>query len=239
MAIPFVTGGRTIGILVVSFHEPRSLSSDDRDFLLSAGRRAAEAWMRAQAYDTAESARLDAEAFRARANIELRERQKAEAALRESETKYRALAARTNRLYELSAALSQSSTVGAVAAAIVRHGKIALGASAGSVALLADERDRFETLYGDDYGEQPADASGRFPADSGLCATDAIETRQPVFVSSFSDCVPRYWRSASIAASGGFASAAVLPLIVKDAAIGSWSSISRRRLPSTTSTRPC
>ena len=220
VAIPFVTAGRTIGILAVSFHEKRDLSTEERDFLLSAGRRTAEAWTRAQAYETAERARLDGEAFRARANVELRERHKAEAALRESETRYRAFAARTNRLYELSAALSESITVGAVAAAIVRHGKIALGATAGSVALLADDRERFETLYGDEYGEQSADSGGRFALDSGLCATDAIETRQPVFVSSFDDCQQRYWRSASIAASGGFASAAVMPLIVKDAAIG-------------------
>ncbi|HVD91823.1 MAG TPA: ATP-binding protein, partial [Vicinamibacterales bacterium] len=220
VAIPLVTAGRTIAILVMSFGEARSLAPDERELLLSAGRRTAEALVRAQAHETSEHARVEAEDFRARAALDLRQRQKAEAALRESESKYRALAARTNRLYELSAALSESITVEAVATAIVRHGTIALGASATSVALLSVDRTWFETLYGEEYAEQPAESCGAFAADSGLCATDVIETRQPVFVSSFADCRERYWRSASIAASGGFASAAVLPLIVNDAAIG-------------------
>jgi signal transduction histidine kinase/CheY-like chemotaxis protein len=220
VAIPLVTAGRAIGILVVSFREMRNLLPDEREFLLSAGRRTAEAWIRAQAYETSERARVDAEAFRTRADAELYERQKAEAALRESETKYRALAARTNRLYELSASLSESITVKAVARSIVRHGKIAIGASAGSIALLNEDRTRFDTLYGEAFAEQPAEVGGGFAAEPGLCATDAVETRRPVLVSSFADCQQRYWRSASIAADGGFISAAVLPLTVDDVAIG-------------------
>jgi len=220
VAIPLLAAGRAIAILVLSFGQVRSLAPDERALLLSAGRRTAEALVRARAHETSEHARVEAEAFRARAGVELRERQKAEAALRESETKYRALAARTTRLYTLSAALSESITVEAVATAIVRHGTIALGASATSVALLSDDRTYFETLYGEEYAEPSAEPYRTFAADSGLCATDVIETRQAVFVSSFADYGDRYWRSASIAASGGFASAAVLPLIVEDAAIG-------------------
>jgi signal transduction histidine kinase len=220
VAIPLVTAGRAIGVLIIGFRETRNFLSDEREFLLGAGRRTAEAYVRAQAYETAERARVDAEAFRIRADAELHERQKMEAALRESETKYRALAARTNRLYELSAALSESITVKAVAKSIVRRGKVAIGASAGSVALVSEDRKRFDLLYGEAYAEQPGDTSGWFDAESGLCATEAVETRRPVLVSSFADCQQRYWRSASIAADGGFMSAAVLPLIVDDVAIG-------------------
>lgn len=220
ISIPLVTAGRAIAVLVVSFREARNFLPDEREFLLSAGRRTAEAYVRAQAYETAERARVDAEAFRTRADAELHERQKAEAALRESETKYRALAARTNRLYELSAALSESITVKAVAKSIVRHGKTAIGASAGAVAVLNEDRTRFETLYGEVYAEQPADGGDGFDASPGLCSTEAVETRRPVLISSFADCQQRYWRSASIAADGGFMSAAFLPLIVDDVAIG-------------------
>jgi signal transduction histidine kinase/AmiR/NasT family two-component response regulator len=220
ISIPLVTAGRAIAVLVVSFRESRNFLPDEREFLLSAGRRTAEAYVRAQAYETAERARADAEAFRTRADAELYERQKAEAALRESETKYRALAARTNRLYELSAALSESITVKAVAKSIVRHGKTALGASAGGVALLNEDRTRFEILYGEAYAEQPAAGSEGFDAGPGLCSTEAVETRKPVLISSFAECQQRYWRSASIAADGGFTSAAFLPLIVDDVAIG-------------------
>jgi len=238
VAVPLVTGGRTAGILVLAFHGARNLAVDERDFLLSGGRRTAEALVRARAYETSERERAEADAFRARAHAEIRERQKAEAALRESETKYRALAARTSRLSQLSAALSQAISVGAVAAAIIRHGKVVLGASAGSVALLLPDRSRFEVLYSDERGEQAADAA-TFAAEAGLCATDVVATRQPVFVGSFADCQQRYWLSASIAATGGFASAAVLPLVVEDAAIGVLGSTSPRRCTSTTNTRPC
>ena len=220
VAIPLITAGRAIAILVAGFHDERNLSPEEREGLLNAGRRTAEAYVRAQAYEAAENARRDAEAFRARVDVELRERHKAEAALRESETKYRALAARTNRLYELSAALSESITVEAVARAIVHHGKIALGASAGSVALLSQDRTRFEEVYGDEYGEPSASRAGGFPADQGLCETDAVATRRPIFITSFADCTERYWQSALVAASGGFASGTILPLIVEETAIG-------------------
>src|SRR5437773_2603229 len=79
--------------------------------------------VRARAYEAAEHARADAEQVRAHADRELGDLQRAEEALRESETKYRALAARTNRLYGLSAALSQAVTLDAVAKAIVRKGR--------------------------------------------------------------------------------------------------------------------
>ena len=219
VAVPLITAGRTVGILIAAFDEPRNFSPEERDGLLNGGRRTAEAFVRAQAYEAAEHARRDAEAFRTRVDVELRERHKAESALRESETKYRALAARTNRLYELSAALSESITVEAVARAIVHHGKIALGASAGSVALLSQDRTRFEQVHGDEYGESASSGEG-FAAEPGRCETEAVETRQPLFITSFADCTQRYWQSASLAASGGFASGTVLPLIVEDHAIG-------------------
>jgi signal transduction histidine kinase len=220
VAIPLITGGRAVAMLAMSFRNARKLAPDEIDLLLKSGRRTAEALVRANAYDAAERARASAEDYRSRADRELRERQKAQAALRESEIKYRALAARTSRLYVLSAALSESSTIDAVAAAIVRHGKIVVGASAASVALLTPEGDQFETRRGDRFAEQPGDPGDRFPAERGLCATAAVETKKPVFVGSFDDFQERFWRSASIAADGGFASAAILPLIVEDCAVG-------------------
>ena len=220
VAIPLITGGRAIALIAMSFRDAQRLDADELDLLLKAGRRTAEALVRANAYDFVERARASAEAYRVRADEELRERQKAEAALRESEIRYRALAARTSRLYALSAALSESSTVDAVASAVVRHGKVAVGASAASVALLVDDGQQFLTLRGDRFAEQPGEAGSRFPAERGLCAATAIDTRAPVFVGTFYDCQDRFWRSASIAADGGFESAAILPIVVKDAAIG-------------------
>ena len=70
-----------------------------------------------------------------------------EEALRQSEGKYRALAARTSRLYELSAGLSEAVTPDAVARVMVQRGKVVVGAAAGSVAMLVDGGRAFETLY--------------------------------------------------------------------------------------------
>jgi len=187
IVLPLLTSGRAIGAIGLSFHNAHSPGSDEQDFLTGAMRRTALAFDRAQQYERAERARADAEAFRERADLELRERQKAEEALRESEARYRALAARTNRLYTLSAGLSEAITLDAVAKVIVWHGKVVAGASAASVDLLVDGP-QFETLYAETYPPQIAEASRRFPAESGLCATAVIESRRAVYIGSFAEC---------------------------------------------------
>lgn len=213
--LPLLTGGRAIGAVALSFAKAHVFAEHEREFLLDSGRRTAQALERARLYEMAERARVEAEDYRARADSELRERQRMEVALRASEGRYRALAARTNRLYALSAGLSEAVTVDAVAKATVEQGKLAVGASAGSVALFTEGE--FEIVHGDQEG---GEASHRFPAESGLCATAAIETRRPVFVGSFSEWQADYPRSASMVADGGYASSAALPLLVDGGAIG-------------------
>ena len=220
VVVPLVMSRQPLGAFIISFHGSRTLHADARQCLQTAARRVAEALARAERYEGTERARAEAEELRLRANEELRERHKVEEALRDSETRYRALAARTHLLYELSAAVSKAVTLDAVAKAIVRHGRFVVGASAGSIALLADRGTQFETLYAEDYARQPVEAWHHFPAERGLCSTTAVETRQPVFVGSFAEWQQAYPRSASLAADSGFVSAATLPLMVEDAAIG-------------------
>ena len=213
--LPLLTGGRALGAVALSFSRSHAFAEHEREFLLDSGRRTAQALERARLYEMAERARVEAEDFRVRADIELRERQRMEGELRKSEGRYRALAARTNRLYSLSARLSEAVTVDAVARATVEQGKLVVGASAGSVALFHDGE--FEIAYGDQQGAEP---SPRFPAESGMCATAAIETRRPVFVGSFAEWQSAYPQSASMVADGGYASSATLPLLVDGDAIG-------------------
>jgi signal transduction histidine kinase len=172
-----------------------------------------------QALARVETARAELEAYRTQAEIEIRERLRAQDALRESELRYRALAAQTTRLYTLSAALSEAVTLDAVAKAIVRQGKVVAGASAGSVTLLADAS-HFDTLYAEDYARQPVEAWHRFPAERGFCATAAVDTRRPVFIASFAEWQQQYPGSAAMAADGGYASAVALPLLVEGSPIG-------------------
>jgi signal transduction histidine kinase/CheY-like chemotaxis protein len=218
-ALPLLVSGRAVGAVGFCFAEPYDLDGGGQDFLAEAVRCTALAANRARRYDEAERARSELEAHRQRADIELRERQKVEGALRESEARYRVLAARTSRLYSLSAGLSESVTLDAVARVIVRAGKVVAGASAGSVALL-EEHAEFNTLHSEEYPLPLVEAWRRFAAEQGLCATAAVETRQPVFIGSFDEWQQLYPRSASMAADGGYASAATLPLLVEGAAIG-------------------
>ena len=220
VVVPLIAAGRAIGAVVVSIQHARTIEGDEREFLLAAGRHTAQALDRARLYETAERARAEAEALRVRANSELRERQKAEEALRLSETRYRALAARTSRLYALSAGLSEAVTLDAVARVIVRHGKVVVGASAGSVAMLVDGGTQFETLYGEEHAAEHVESAHRLPSGAGLCSTAAVETRRPVFVGSFAEWQEKYPRSAAIAADGGYASAATLPLLADGSVFG-------------------
>ena len=84
---------------------------------------------------------------------------------------------------------------------------------------LLDAAGRATTWYSEEF---PAlvEARTHFAAEPGLCATAAVETLQPVFIGSFDEWQQLYPRSASMAADGGYASAATLPLLVEGAAIG-------------------
>jgi hypothetical protein len=218
--IPLVAANRTLGVIAMSFAAARAFGPEEETLMFAAGRHTAQALARARLYEQAEQARAEGEAFRVRADADLRERQRAEEALRESEGKYRALAARMSRLYELSAALSEAMTLDAVAKVIVRYGRAVVGASAGSVAMLADGGRQFETLYAEEYRRQLVEASHRFAANPGLCSTAAAATRKQVYVSSLTEWQKDYPPSAALAADSGYESAAALPLLAEGAVLG-------------------
>ncbi len=218
VAVPVLVRSRATAAFALAVTQPRTWSRAECDFLQNVAVRAAHALDRARAYQLAERARSDAEDLRARADQELAERQKIEAALRDSEARYRALAARTSRLHALTAALSEALTVDAVASAVVRQGKLVVGAQAGSVTLLVANGTQFEILADDSLSDDRR--RGRFSLSPGLCLTRAVETRQPVFVGSFADWQRDYWRSAAQAADGGFQSTAALPLLSEGAPLG-------------------
>jgi signal transduction histidine kinase len=217
---PLVAGGRAVAVLCIGFDSNRGLTSDEREFLVAGGRRTAEALVRADQYESAQRARAEAEHLRRRGDEELHERRKVEAALRESETRYRALAARTNHLYALSASLSEALTLDGVAKAIVNRSRFVAGASAASVALLNEDRTELETLHAEEYPPEVVDAWRSFAAGPGLCWTEALTKREPVFVSSFGEWQARFPASAALGADCGFASLAGVPLLVDDAPVG-------------------
>jgi signal transduction histidine kinase/CheY-like chemotaxis protein len=219
IVIPLIASARPIGAIAVSLERPRRVEGDEREFLLNAGRHIAQALDRARLYEEAERARSEAEAFRIRADTALKDRLAIEEALRLSEARYRALATRTSRLYALSAGLSEAVTADALARVMVTRGKVVVGAAAGSVYILTDDGATFEALYAEEYSAlEPPPA--RIAAEPGLCATAAVATRRGVFVGSFAEWQEKYPRSASIAADGGYASTATLPMLTDGRVIG-------------------
>jgi signal transduction histidine kinase len=214
--IPLLVGSRVVAVARYDFNEPRVFSDEDRVYFEALATRGAQALDRTWQYEFALRARAEAETQRTRADQEIGERQKIEVALRASEARGRALAARTSRLHALTAALSESVTLEDVARAVVHQGMTAAGAAAGEVALLADTGQALETVY----AEGPGTGNTRLPLDEGVCAREAIEMKRPVFVTSFDEWQERFPKSASLAADGGYVSSATVPLLVKGTAMG-------------------
>ncbi|HKY21416.1 MAG TPA: ATP-binding protein [Vicinamibacterales bacterium] len=199
LVLPIAIERRVVAFLQIDFDSPREFSADDHEYIQMLCTRAGQALHRTWWHETVERARFDAESLKERADAELVERQKTELALRSSETRYRALATRTTRLHALTASLSEAASVTAVTNAIVEQAPIVVGAHEGDLRLVEDRGVEFEP---------------------GLCATEAMKSRKPVFVGSVAESQEQYWRSASLAADKGFASAAALPLLVKGNPIG-------------------
>jgi signal transduction histidine kinase len=216
VAAPLIGSGGVSAVLRLDFHAPRTFDPEERDLLAQLAPRAAQALDRTRQHEFAQLARAESELLRQRADQELEERLKIEQALRASEVRYRSLAARTSRLHALTAALSESVTVEAVGRALVHRGRIVVGATAADVVMLVEEGLAFETLYSD----PPETVGTRMPAENGLCATEALTTKAPVFIRTFEEMQQRCWLSAAAAADGGYASSAALPLVVENSVIG-------------------
>ncbi|HZB24994.1 MAG TPA: GAF domain-containing protein, partial [Vicinamibacterales bacterium] len=219
VAVPMMIGSRVVALVELDFLAPRDFNDQDREYLDTLATRAAQALDRTWQYEYALRARAEAETQRARADQEIAERQTMEAALRASEARGRALAARTSRLHGLTAALSEAVTLDGVARAVVAQGRTAVGAISGEVRLLAEAGTMFQTIYGEGQGLS-AKAGDRVPVEPGFCATEAVRSLKPVFVTSFDKWQADYPKDASLAADGGYVSSATVPLLVENAAIG-------------------
>lgn len=218
VTVPLLVGSRVVALAHYDFVRPVSFSDEDRAYLEVLAVRGAQALDRTWQYEYALRARAEADMQRERAEREIAEREKVEVALRASEARGRALAARTTRLHGLTAALSEAVTLAAVGHAVVHQGLVAAGATAGEVTLLDEDGTVFRTLYAEGQGMESSGST--LPVEAGHCSHEAVRTAQPVFIASFEEWQQRFPAAASRAADGGYVSSATVPLLVENAPTG-------------------
>jgi PAS domain S-box-containing protein len=190
--LPLVVNGRVIGGMGMSFRQPQPFTPENQTFIQALADQCAQALERARLYQAEQSAREAAEAR----------------------------AARITRLQAVTAALSQGLSTDEIARVVVQEGMVALKASAGAVNLLADD-DTFEVVYTTSYRLEASEREGwqRFPADPTFPVTDAVRTRQALWLETAEERNARYPAVASLSETypGAWA---IVPLLVGEVAIG-------------------
>ena len=126
---------------------------------------------------------------------------------------------RIARLQAVTAALSGALTSAQVAGVVVEQGVAALGARAGSVALLTGDGAELETVRTVGYPEALVRPWRRFPLDARTPLTDAVRSGEPVFLESRDAWRSRYPQIGEIEDDPGEAWAAI-PLLADGRAIG-------------------
>jgi PAS domain S-box-containing protein len=126
---------------------------------------------------------------------------------------------RTNRLYAVVAALSNAMTPEEVAAIAVEQGIAAVGATAGSLALLDADGKQLE-LVGSTGFTQSIQQWSRFPVDAPVPLATSVRTGQPVFLESAEERAARFPAVLSLSADLVTQASACLPLLIGGRAIG-------------------
>lgn len=122
---------------------------------------------------------------------------------------------RTRRLLTLSTALNKAIGTAEVATLILETGIAAVGADAGSLALISyddDGRGKFEVIRGRGFSAALSDEYQEFALHPGRPMSDAVLTRAPVLVGSRDDARLRYPTVADI----GYEAFAALPVLSGD-----------------------
>lgn len=190
---PLVARGRTLGAMtLVAAQSGRRYRPDDLSLAQDLARRAALA---------VDNARL----FEA----EQRSRQAAELA-----------ADRTSRLQAVTAALAEGLTSDRVAAAVVTQAVAALGARAGSIALLTEDGQELDIVGSSGYPEELVDAWQRFPVAAPVPIAEAVRTGSAVWLESVDDLTRRYPSLATSPAIMEDQARAAIPLMIDGRAIG-------------------
>jgi PAS domain S-box-containing protein len=135
-------------------------------------------------------------------------------------TEQKRSANRTARLQALTAALSESLTPAQVAASVLTHGLTALGAHAGSVALLTERGGELEILDAVGFPQERIEKWRRFPVTSEVPLAEAVRTREMVLIESLQARESRYPELSALQAVNNSQALAAVPLIVEGRTVG-------------------
>jgi PAS domain S-box-containing protein len=135
-------------------------------------------------------------------------------------TQQKRAANRTARLQALTAALSEALTPVQAASAVLSHGLTALGAHAGSVALLTERGGELEIIDSVGFPPEIIEKWRRFPVTSEATLAKAVRTGQMVLIESLQAADSPYPRLSYLQAVNESEALAAIPLIVEGRTIG-------------------
>jgi len=193
LSVPMTARGRTLGVLTFGAEAGtgRFCSKDDLPLAEEIARRAAVA---------IDNARLYAAELRAR-----------QAAQRATE--------RIARLQRVTAALAEALTPDEIAAAVVDQGLAALGADAGSLALVT-AGDELEVVRAEGYPAAVLDVWRRFPITAAVPLAEAVLTRRVVVIQAPEELAERFPALAETPGQPEHQTLVAVPLLVDERSIG-------------------
>ena len=163
--VPLHVQGKTIGVMALSFANPRTFDHDDRELLGTLAGQCAQALERARLYEAERQALAEAEEA----------------------------IGRTARLQSLAAELAEALTPAQVAEVVVAHGMASIDADAGALQLLSDDGKMLEVVNGQGSDRTLIEAGWRrFSVDLELPTTAALHRLEPVFIESEQDLRDNY-----------------------------------------------
>jgi len=146
------------------------------------------------------------------------------ARLHEAERRARAAAERAaeraQRLLEVAARMARALSPAEVAEVAVQHGMRAIGADAGSMALLLDGGVEFEMAGSSGYPGPVEAQFRRFAVYPGAPMSEAVLGLRPVLVRGIAEWRERFPRAAEAAAATGYEAYAAVPIVADGRALG-------------------
>ncbi|HVF91668.1 MAG TPA: PAS domain-containing protein, partial [Blastocatellia bacterium] len=146
-------------------------------------------------------------------------------------------AGRLERLQSVTAALSGALTASQVAEVIVDQGIAALGAFAGSVALVSESSGQIQIVKAIGYDRETIEKWKNIALDASTPIGDAVGAGEAVFLESHADRIAHYPALAEYRSAVGEGAASAIPLIVDGRVIGAVGLSFKEKRPFTASDR--